>query len=253
MAKTKILVVEDENIVAMNLKNKLKGFGYDVVATVPSGERAIQKAEEMHPDLVLMDIMLKGEMDGVQAAEQIRDRFNIPVIYLTAYSDDSTLWRAKTTGSYGYLLKPFKERELHTNIEIALYKHKLDEELRKHRDKLEEMVKERTADLVKANEQLQREIEEHKRAKEALQRSEENLRRIFHSVPESLLAVSDQMEVLSYNAAFAELVRKYAPKLNMSEDELRQRILSELRKHFGKTKHGIIEIGKKPPQTDKRK
>lgn len=84
MAKTKILVVEDEDIVAMNIKNRLKDLGYTVVANVPSGEKVIQSVEEAHPDLALMDIKLKGDMDGVQATEQICSRFNIPVIYLTA-------------------------------------------------------------------------------------------------------------------------------------------------------------------------
>ena len=100
---TKILVVEDEGIVAMHLKNRLKSLGYAVSAVVFSGEEAIKKAAETHPDLVLMDIRLKGEMDGIEAAEQIRVRFNIPVVYLTAYTDDETLQRAKVTEPFGLL------------------------------------------------------------------------------------------------------------------------------------------------------
>ena len=100
---TKILVVENEGIVAMHLKNMLKSLGYAVSAVVFSGEEAIKKAAETHPDLVLMDIRLKGEMDGIEAAEQIRVRFNIPVVYLTAYTDDETLQRAKVTEPFGLL------------------------------------------------------------------------------------------------------------------------------------------------------
>jgi CheY-like chemotaxis protein len=131
MSKARILVVEDERITAKNIKNQLEKFGYDVPDVVSSGEEAIQKAIETHPDLVLMDIKLKGEMDGIAAAEQIKKSFNIPVIYLTAYSDDDTLHRAKVTEPYSYILKPLREKELQTNIEVALYKHRMDEKIRK--------------------------------------------------------------------------------------------------------------------------
>jgi CheY-like chemotaxis protein len=131
MTKAQILVVEDEGIIALNVQSSLKSLGYDVPIVVASGEEAIAKAERTRPDLVLMDIMLEGELDGVEAAEQIRERFNIPVIYLTACADDDTLQRARITEPFGYLLKPFEERELHTTIEMALYKHKAEEEREK--------------------------------------------------------------------------------------------------------------------------
>jgi PAS domain S-box-containing protein len=131
MAKAKILVVEDEGVVAMDIVNRLKNLGYDVPAVAFSGKQAIHKAEELRADLVLMDIVLKGDMDGIEAAKQIRERFDIPVIYLTAYADDKTLSRAKITEPFGYIIKPFEERELHTNIEIALHKHKMEKALRK--------------------------------------------------------------------------------------------------------------------------
>ena len=129
MPEIHVLVVEDESIVALDIQNMLGSLGYEVPVVVSSGEAAIEKAAETHPDLVLMDIRLKGDMDGIEAAEQIRGRFNIPVVYLTAYADDETLQRAKITEPYGYILKPFGERELHTAIEIALHKHKLEREL----------------------------------------------------------------------------------------------------------------------------
>ncbi len=130
MANTQILIVEDEGIVAKDIENTLKKLGYAVPAIAFSGEEAIKKAAETLPDLVLMDIVLEGDMDGVEAAEQIRDRFDIPVVYLTAYANDKTLQRAKVTGPYGYILKPFEERELHTGIEIALYKHEMERKLK---------------------------------------------------------------------------------------------------------------------------
>ena len=129
MAKTQILVVEDETVVAMDMESILENSGYTVAAVVPSGEEALQKAEELCPDLVLMDIVLEGEMDGIEAAEQIRERFNIPVVFLTAHSDDKTLERAKKTGPFGYILKPFGE--IRTTIEIALYKHEMEKKLKR--------------------------------------------------------------------------------------------------------------------------
>lgn len=124
--KTKILVVEDERIIACDIKSCLEKAGYIVPTIAAYGERAIEIVEESHPDLVLMDVMLKGNMNGIEAAEQIINRFNIPVVYLTAYSDDSTLKRAKTSQPFGYILKPFDENQLITTIEIALNKHQTE-------------------------------------------------------------------------------------------------------------------------------
>lgn len=120
MAAEKILVVEDERVVARDIEKRLKKLGYVVPASVASGEEAIKKVEELRPDLVLMDIRLKGQMDGIEAAEQIRVDFDTPVIYLTAYADEATLQRAKVTEPFGYIVKPFDERDLHVAIEVAL-------------------------------------------------------------------------------------------------------------------------------------
>ncbi len=127
----KILIVEDESIVALHIENSLKTLGYTVSGIASSGEEAIEKAGNTHPDLVLMDIVLKGEIDGIGAAEHIRDHFDIPVVYLTAFGDENTLQRAKVTEPFGYILKPFKERELYIAIEIALYKHETESKLKR--------------------------------------------------------------------------------------------------------------------------
>jgi len=130
MSNSRILIVEDESIIAKDIQNTLNRSGYSVVGIASSGEEAIKKAMEIHPDLVLMDIVLKGAMDGVEAAEHIRDHFDIPVVYLTAYSDDTTLQRAKITEPFGYILKPFQEKELYTTIEMAIYKHTTQRKLK---------------------------------------------------------------------------------------------------------------------------
>ncbi|MEI6042911.1 MAG: response regulator [Chloroflexota bacterium] len=130
MATTQIMVVEDESIVALDLQTTLEELGYAVPVITTSGADALEKAAKFHLDLVLMDIMLKGEMDGIEAAEQLRVRFDIPVIYLTAYADNNTIQRAKLTEPSGYILKPFEERELQITLEMALYKHKVERKLK---------------------------------------------------------------------------------------------------------------------------
>ena len=132
MAEAQIVVVEDESIVAEHIRRSLQKLGYSVSAVANTGEKAIKCVEENNPDLVLMDIVLQGEMDGIETARKIRSRFNIPVVYLTAYSDEKILERAKITEPFGYVIKPFSERELRINIEIALYKHRMELELKEN-------------------------------------------------------------------------------------------------------------------------
>jgi two-component system, LytTR family, response regulator LytT len=157
MSKTNILIVEDESIVAKDIQHSLKKLGYTVVGMCSNGEDAIRTAEEMSPDLVLMDIMLKGDMSGIEAADQIRQRMNIPVIYLTAYADESTLNKAKVTEPYGYIIKPFKEIDLHTAIEMAIYKHEKETDVKKERDFLYSLVENKDSKdiiFVKSNSRL---------------------------------------------------------------------------------------------------
>ena len=128
--RSRLLIVEDEGIVALNIQTRLEGLGYNVVASVSSGEEAIQVAGETRPDLILMDIKLDGKVDGIEAAAEIRRLFQLPVVYLTAYTNDETLNRAKLTEPYGYILKPFEARDLCTTIEVALYKYQMEQQLR---------------------------------------------------------------------------------------------------------------------------
>ncbi len=125
-----VLIVEDERIVAGDLRARLRRMGYRVVGIASTGADAIHAADEHHPDLVLMDIRLEGAMDGIQAADTIRRTHNIPIIYLSAYADQSTVERAKVTEPFGYLLKPFEDSELRTTIEMALYKRSMEQERR---------------------------------------------------------------------------------------------------------------------------
>ncbi|MFH2133333.1 MAG: PAS domain S-box protein [bacterium] len=138
MTKARILIVEDEAIIAMEIESDLKRLGYEVTSIVDSGKKAIQKAEIEKPDLVLMDIRIKGELDGIQAAEVIRTQYDIPVIFATAYLDEERIRRAKLTMPFGYILKPIQERDLKVTIEMALFVSKIDAERKQVEDTLRE-------------------------------------------------------------------------------------------------------------------
>ncbi|MCW5889538.1 MAG: response regulator [bacterium] len=122
----RLLVVEDEGITAIDTGDLLRGLGYEIAGVAYSGEDAIRRADELRPDLVLMDIRLRGAMDGVAAARAIHTRFGIPVVFATAYADDATLARARLAEPFGYVLKPFHERELRSTVEVALFKHRME-------------------------------------------------------------------------------------------------------------------------------
>lgn len=158
---SKILIVEDEGIVAFNLQQRLQHMGYHITGLAESGQEGLALVSRERPDLVLMDIHIKGEMDGIELASTLNRDFDLPIIYLTAYSEDTTLERARRTRPYGYLIKPFSERELHATVQMALERHEVQaalsdsqaklqqslEAVRRVNEQLEERVIERTAEL----------------------------------------------------------------------------------------------------------
>jgi len=147
MQSTDVLIVEDEAVIAMDLERRLRKLGYRVATTVPSGEEALTWAAQKRPDLVLMDIVLCGELDGVHTAEELRRRYGLPVIFLTAYSDDKTLSRASGVRPYGYLLKPFDDRELYTAIEMALYRANSERQLHESEERFR-LIAENAPDFI---------------------------------------------------------------------------------------------------------
>ncbi|HLP91004.1 MAG TPA: ATP-binding protein [Nostocaceae cyanobacterium] len=153
MGQARILIVEDEVIVARTIASQLNQLGYIVIGTASSGQVAITKASETKPQIILMDIILKGEMDGITAAGHIRSHLDIPVIFLTAYGDDHTLERAKITQPFGYIVKPFTIKDLRIAIEIAILKHSLERELRESRDKLSTLLNSMNDAVIATNEQ----------------------------------------------------------------------------------------------------
>jgi PAS domain S-box-containing protein len=167
MTKARILVVEDEQLVAEHLRRELVALGYADCAPVASGEEALRAVAETLPDLALMDIKLAGAMDGVEAAERLRAGFDIPVVYLTAYADDATLARARITEPYGYLVKPFTDQELRATIEMALHKHQLEKKVREN---------------------------------------EERYRGLFENVPVGLYRATPERQILDANPALVEML-----------------------------------------------
>lgn len=141
MANERILVVEDEGAVALDIKHTLETFGYEVVGRSVSGNDAILEAETSRADLVLMDIVLKGSMDGIDAAIEIKKRLSIPVIFLTAHASDDLVRRAKLAEPFGYVIKPFSTKELHCVIEMALFRHKAEQKIRRSLDESERLNK----------------------------------------------------------------------------------------------------------------
>ena len=159
MEKLNIFIVEDESIVAKDIQNSLIKLGYTVVGIANNGKDAIEKITELMPDLVLMDIMIKGDLTGIDVSEKIKEKISVPIIFLTAYADEGTLAKAKITEPYGYILKPFKEIDLHSTIEMAVYKHQKDSALLKERDFLYSLVENKDDNnkdilFVKANSKL---------------------------------------------------------------------------------------------------
>ena len=140
MESKTILIVEDEKIIAEDIKNTLIKFNYKIPDIIASGEKAIQKAEEIRPDLVLMDIMIEGNMNGIEAARRIYRDFEIPIVFLTAYADENILEQAAESSPFGYLIKPFEDRELRATIEMAFYKSAMEKRLRRNRNFLLKVI-----------------------------------------------------------------------------------------------------------------
>jgi DNA-binding NarL/FixJ family response regulator len=212
MLNAKIMIVEDERVVAADLADKLAAMRYSVCGKAYSGEQALSIAEKQLPDLVLMDIKLEGPMDGIETAGLIKNRYDIPVIYLTAFSDEQILQRAKVAEPFGYLVKPVQLRELRSNIEIALFKARMEKKLRNAHQMLEIEVNNRTAELVRANAQLRNEIEERRKAERVLKKNEKELG-------------NKAQELEEINTALNVLLKR----IEQDKKELEQKVLSNVK------------------------
>ncbi|MFC1574092.1 PAS domain S-box protein [Candidatus Latescibacterota bacterium] len=184
MSKSKILIVEDEYLTAKSIEKDLENHDYSV-----TGRDAIKQVKKHEPDLILMDIKLKDNMNGIEVADKIRKKYDIPIIYITAHDDTDYLEKAKITYPFGYLMKPIRKKQLLLTIEMALYKHNLDKEN-------EELLN----TLHQTNEQLQEEISERKKTENALRESEERYRSLFESAPEFIHILDANGVIMQINA-----------------------------------------------------
>lgn len=206
---SRILLVDDEIVISMRLEEVLTSMGYDVAGVAASGREAIEMARDRHPDLILMDIVMPGELDGIDAAAKIRSEIDIPVIFITGHAKDRLIERAKQVSPFGYILKPFQENQIKVVIEIALHKDKMEKQLQKAYYELEGRVKERTADLVKSNEELRRQIAERQVVEEKLRKSEEIAQMIINAPLDTASVLLDtDGNIISLNRTGAKQFRK---------------------------------------------
>lgn len=174
MTGEKILIVEDESVVALNLQMRLEAAHYQVTGVADSHQTALALLRDTSPDLVLLDIRLKNNQSGVGVAQEIREHFNVPVVYLTAYADSAILQQAYQTAPYGYILKPFDVTELHSTISLALSHHQTQSRLQSRNGELESQIRQRTQELEQTIQQLRREVAERQCVEsEALEREQE--------------------------------------------------------------------------------
>jgi PAS domain S-box-containing protein len=205
MKKSSVLIVEDEAVTAMALQENLRSNGYEITDIIDRGENVMDSVYNQKPDLILMDIKLKGEMTGIEAANQVTKNYDMPVIYLTANSDEITFKKAKVTHPYGFILKPFNERELKIGIEIALHKKELEDALERSYKEMESKVESRTAELRIANEQLHQEIERRKVIEEQVKNSEKRYRNFISHSQEGIWRMEFN-EPVPINSSLNELV-----------------------------------------------
>lgn len=186
----RILIVEDEALVARDIACRMESAGYEVVATVGEGRLAIEKVQNYEVDLILMDIMINGELDGIQTAERILTDKDYPIVFLTAFEDQATIARAKEVAPYGYLVKPFETRDLKLMIEMALVRFDLEKKLKVLNSELEDRVAERTAELQKAHAVLaQKEAELRRFSHQLIQIREDEQRRIANDLHDEVGAL----------------------------------------------------------------
>ena len=200
MAERQMLVVEDEILIAESLRRKLMALGYGVAAIVASGEAAVRRAEEIQPDLVLMDIGLSGEMDGVDAAEQIRARFNIPVVYVTSYTDEATLDRTKVTDPWGYIVKPVETKELRSVIELALHKHEMARKVKESEERYHSLFEDSPVSLWEEDFSAVKAYIDDLRASGV-----EDFRTYFEDHPQSVVECASLVKVVEVNQATLDL------------------------------------------------
>ena len=267
--KNTILIVDDEVVITIGLEETLTAMGYEVIGIAHSGDEALERVRDLRPDLMLLDIRIPGKLDGIQLAEIVKTELDVPVIFLTAYSEDKTIERAKKTEPYGYIVKPFRERELKAAIEVALYKKEMERRLReseiklqKAHDELEQRVKERTKDLkikTKSLEELntamkvlleKRKEDQVKLEDNVLANIRELIGPLFDNMRKTKLDDHQKMILSIVESNLNEITSHFTRKLSLKHLSLTptEMKIANLIKH-GTTTKKIAELMKSSPRT----
>jgi PAS domain S-box-containing protein len=261
METVKIMIVEDEAILALELKATLTQRGFTITSIASSGKQAILNADKDHPDLILMDISLKGKMDGIEAASIIRESADIPIIFLTAFAEQEMLEKAKPVMPFGYIIKPYQERDLRITIEMALYRARADRErkkiekaLIKANDDLELNVEQRTRELIDTNLELRNEIESRKIAEDELRKSELRFKTIFENANDGMLLADPETRFIDSNKRMGEMLgysKNELENLSIADIHL-EKDLPYVLEQFEKMATGKIAIARDLPVKTKK-
>lgn len=241
MFTLKILIVEDDSVSALLLQRALEKNAHQIIGIADSGEKALEILEENRADIVMMDINLAGELDGIKTTEIINEKFDIPVVYLSASSDAETLNKVVGTNPSAYVIKPFNIRELNMVIELAIFKDRKEKELQKLNNELEEKVKQRTAELYEANKELTKALEKEREINELKSRIVLNVSHGFKTPLTSILSSAQLLQIYAEkDHPFKTKITKHAYKIENSVRALNNLLTSVL--FFGKADENKLEF-----------
>lgn len=240
MFSLKILIVEDDAVSALLLQRALEKNMHDILGVADSGEKALEMLAENQVDIVMMDINLAGELDGITTTEIINEKYDVPVVYLSASSDAETMNKVVGTNPSAYVIKPFNIRELNMVIELAIYKDRKEKELQKLNNELEEKVKQRTAELYQANQDLTKALEKEREINELKSRIVLNVSHGFKTPLTSILSSAQLMQIYAEkDHPFKVKITKHAFKIENSVRALNNLLTSVL--FFGKADANRME------------
>ena len=244
MVTLRVLIVEDDSVSALLLQRALEKNGHHMVGIADSGEKALQILEAQQADIVMMDINLAGDLDGIKTTEIINEKFDIPVVYLSASSDNETLTKVVGTHPSAYITKPFNIRKLNMVIELAIFKDRKEKELQKLNNELEEKVKQRTAELFEANKELTKALEKEREINELKTRIVLNVSHGFKTPLTSILSSAQLLNIYAEKEhPLKQKIAKHALKIENSVRTLNNLLTSVL--FFGKADENKVEFNPK--------
>jgi signal transduction histidine kinase len=244
MIKLRVLIVEDDSVSALLLQRALEKNGHQIISITDSGEKALKILENQQADIVIMDINLAGELDGIKTTELINEKYGVPVVYLSASSDSTTLTKVVGTNPSAYIIKPFNIRELNMVIELAIFKNRKEKELQKLNNELEEKVKQRTAELFETNRELTKALEKEKEINELKSNIVLNVSHGFKTPLTSILSSAQLLQLYSQkDHPYKDKIAKHASKIENAVRSMNNLLTGIL--FFGKSDENKVEFNQK--------